>query len=67
MKSPDTGKTMKRISKPNTEFIYKGQKVFITYECYLCEDTGHQYTDEEIDTVNYNRIIKAYENLKKTI
>lgn len=55
MKSPITSKEMK-IQKRKETFRYKGKEVPIMYHYYLCEDSGKEFTDTELDEINLNQI-----------
>ncbi|MCD4794217.1 MAG: DUF4065 domain-containing protein [Bacteroidales bacterium] len=59
MKSPFAGgKAL--LKREKAEFTVRKEKVEIIYHYYLCEDTNERFTNDEIDTINYNQINNKY-------
>jgi transcriptional regulator with XRE-family HTH domain len=56
MKSPISGKEMKRMTKEDT-LLFRKEEFPILYHYYLCEDSGEEFTDEQLDNLN---IVQAY-------
>lgn len=59
MKSPFTGGEVK-LQKEIRTLNYRKEEFEVQYHFYLCVDTGEQFTDEELDTVNTNQIYNQY-------
>lgn len=57
--SPITGKPMVLVQESDS-VEFRGEKFFYTHLAYRCEDTGEQFTTEELDEVNENQIYNAY-------
>ncbi len=62
MKSPITGKEMKRMWKEDVLEVRK-EKFPILYHYYLCEDTGEEFTDEQLDDLNLAQAYNQYRTL----
>lgn len=59
MKSPFTGgKAL--LKREKAEITVRKEKVEIIYHYYLCEETNERFTNDEIDTINYNQINNKY-------
>lgn len=56
MKSPISGKEMKRMEKEDI-LVFRKEKYTILYHYYLCEDTQEEFTDEQLDNLN---VVQAY-------
>jgi len=56
MKSPITGKEMKRMVKDYV-LVFRKEEFPILYHYYHCEDSGEEFTDEGLDNLN---VIQAY-------
>ena len=56
MKSPITGKEMKRMVKEDV-LVFRKEEFPILYHYYLCEDSGEEFTDGTMDNLN---VIQAY-------
>jgi transcriptional regulator with XRE-family HTH domain len=56
MKSPITGKEMKRMVKEDV-LVFRKEEYPILYHYYLCEDSGEEFTDGPLDNLN---VIQAY-------
>jgi putative zinc finger/helix-turn-helix YgiT family protein len=56
MKSPITGKEMKRMEKEDS-LVFRKEEFSILYHYYLCEDSGEEFTDEILDNLN---VVQAY-------
>lgn len=59
MKSPFTGKEMKRIRETRT-WKYRGEEYPYIHTAWLCEDTGEQFTDDASDTAGYVQVTNKY-------
>ena len=59
MKSPYTGKEMKRIYEQRT-WNFRGEKFNYMHQSWLCEDSGEQFTDDEGDTAGYTQATNQY-------
>ncbi|NLR66033.1 hypothetical protein HGH92_17130 [Chitinophaga varians] len=60
MKSPFTGGNARLEKRPMT-MEYRQDFFDISYHYYVCEDTGQQFTNDEIDTLNQNQVLKKYQ------
>ena len=47
-KSPFTGGKVELLSK-EAEVVFRGEKITVEKFYYRCTDTGHEYTDAELD------------------
>ena len=43
-----------------TEVVFRGETLTINRKCYQCEDTGKQFTNEELDEDNQWATFRAY-------
>ncbi|QJB33385.1 hypothetical protein HF324_19390 [Chitinophaga oryzae] len=59
MQSPFTGGHAKLQKEPMT-LEFRKELFDITYHYYVCEDTGQQFTNDEIDTLNQNQVLDKY-------
>ena len=59
MKSPLTGKEM-RLSYEIRNTAFRKENFDIPFQYYLCEDTGEQFTSEQLDEVNFNLLQNHY-------
>lgn len=59
MKSPVTGKEMKLIRKTIT-LPFRKDVFEVIYHHYLCEDSGEQFTDDELDHINQTQVHNQY-------
>lgn len=59
MKSPITGKEMERRTKPE-ELEFRKEKFSILSHFYWDKDTGEEFTDEELETININQVYNQY-------
>lgn len=59
MKSPFTGKEMKRIHETRT-WKFRGEEYPYIHTAWLCEDSGEQFTDDESDTAGFVQVTNQY-------
>ncbi len=59
MKSPFTGKEMKRVYEKRT-WEFRGEPFEYVHTSWLCEDTGEQFTDDEGDTASFIQVTNQY-------
>lgn len=59
MKSPITGKPMK-LAKVPEKLEFRKDIFEIIYHCYRCEDSGEQYTDDDLDRINQSQVHNKY-------
>ena len=59
MKSPFTGKEMKRTWKKRT-WEFRGEKYEYMHTGWVCEDTGERFTTDESDTAAYIQVTNQY-------
>jgi transcriptional regulator with XRE-family HTH domain len=59
MQSPITGKEMERHIRPY-ELVFRKETFPILYHYYWDKETGDEYTDEELDTINVNQVYNQY-------
>lgn len=59
MKSPITGKEMKRMVKED-ELVFRKETFTILFNYYLCEGSNEEFTDEALDTINTNQAYNQY-------
>lgn len=59
MKSPFTGKDMKRVYEKRT-WNFRGEQYEYEHMAWLCEDTGEQFTDDESDTAGFIQVTNQY-------
>ena len=59
MKSPFTGKEMKRVYEKRT-WNFRGEQYEYEHTAWLCEDSGEQFTDDESDTAGFVQVTNQY-------
>lgn len=59
MKSPFTGKEMKRIHETRT-WKFRGEEYSYIHTAWLCEDSGERFTDDESDTAGFVQVTNQY-------
>jgi len=59
MKSPFTGKEMKRVYEKRT-WNFRGEQYEYEHTAWLCEDSGEQFTDDESDTAEFVQVTNQY-------
>ena len=59
MKSPITGKEM-LIKRENRTLTFRKEDFPIVYHCYLCVESGEQFTSTELDEINLQQIYNQY-------
>ena len=59
MKSPYTGKEMKRIYEQRV-WNFRGEEFKYIRQSWLCEDSGEQFTDDGGDTAGYVQVTNQY-------
>ena len=59
MKSPYSGKEMKRIYETRL-WKFRGEEYPFIHTAWLCEDSGEQFTDDESDTSGYIQVTNQY-------
>ena len=59
MKSPFTGKEMKRIYEMRF-WKFRGEEYPYIHTAWLCEDSGEQFTDDASDTAGYIQVTNQY-------
>ena len=59
MKSPFTGKEMKRVYEKRT-WNFRGEQYEYEHIAWLCEDSGEQFTDDESDTAGFVQVTNQY-------
>lgn len=59
MKSPFTGKEMKRVYEKRTS-VFRGESYEFIHTAWRCEDTGEQFTDDACDMASYLQITNQY-------
>ena len=59
MKSPFTGKPMKRVYEKRT-WNFRGEQYEYMHSAWLCEDTGEQFTDDDNDMAGFNQVSNCY-------
>ncbi len=57
--SPITGKPMFIVAEKDT-VEFRGEPYSYTHFAYRCEDSGEQFTNDELDEVNTNQVYNAY-------
>ena len=55
MKSPFTGKEMKRVYEKRT-WNFRGEQYEYEHISWLCEDSGEQFTNDESDTAGFVQV-----------
>ena len=59
MKSPFTGKEMKRVYEKRT-WNFRGEEYEYHHLSWLCEDTGESFTTDESDTASFAQVTNQY-------
>ena len=59
MKSPFTGKEMKRVYEKR-KWNFRGEPFEYVHQAWLCEDSGEQFTNDESDTASYLQVTNQY-------
>ncbi len=59
MKSPITGKEMKRVYEKRT-WNFRGEQYKFEYMAWLCEDSGELFTDDAGDTASFVQVTNQY-------
>ena len=59
MKSPFTGKEMKRVYEKRT-WNFRGEEYEYEYTAWRCEDTGEQFTTDATDTAAFVQVTNQY-------
>ncbi|OQP47942.1 type II toxin-antitoxin system antitoxin SocA domain-containing protein [Niastella populi] len=59
MKSPLTGKEMKRMVRKD-QLVFRKETFSYLHHYYLCLDSNEEFTDEELDTINLNQVYNQY-------
>lgn len=59
MKSPFTGKEMKRVYEKRT-WNFRGEQYEYEHIAWLCEDSGEQFTDDESDMAGFVQVTNQY-------
>ncbi|MGQ0827259.1 MAG: type II toxin-antitoxin system antitoxin SocA domain-containing protein [Bacteroidota bacterium] len=60
MNSPITGKPMKLVKEPGSTLTFRKEEFEITYHYYLCEKSGEQFTNDELDAINQIQVHNLY-------
>lgn len=60
MQSPITGKKMKLVKEPGMKLSFRKEEFPVTYHYYLCEDSGEQFTTEDLDRINLTQVYNKY-------
>jgi putative zinc finger/helix-turn-helix YgiT family protein len=63
MNSPITGKPMKLIKESSSKLTFRKEEFVITYHYYLCEDSGEQFTTDELDLINQIQVHNKYREM----
>ena len=59
MKSPYTGKEMKKVTEKR-KWNYRGEEYEYIHTTWLCEDSNEQFTTDESDMDSYNQVTMQY-------
>lgn len=59
MKSPYTGKEMKKITEKR-KWNFRGEEYEYIHTAWLCEDSNEQFTTDESDMDSYNQVTMQY-------
>ena len=59
MKSPFTGKEIKRVYEKRT-WNFRGEQYEYEHIAWLCEDSGEQFTNDESDTAGFVQVTNQY-------
>ena len=57
--SPITGKPMVLVAEPDIA-EFRSEKIPYIHLAYRCEDSGEQFTTDELDAINENQVYNAY-------
>lgn len=60
MQSPITGKPMLLVKEPGVKLSFRKEEFEIVYHYYLCEDSGEQFTSDELDEINQVQVHNRY-------
>jgi putative zinc finger/helix-turn-helix YgiT family protein len=60
MQSPVTGKTMKLVKQPAARLSFRKEEFEFVYHYYLCEESGEQFTSDELDRINTAQVHNRY-------
>ena len=60
--SPISGKPMVLVSEPDIA-DFRGDKISYIHLAYRCEDSGEQFTTDELDAANENQVYNAYREM----
>jgi putative zinc finger/helix-turn-helix YgiT family protein len=63
MNSPITGKPMRLVREPGAKLNFRKEEFEITYHYYLCEESGEQYTTDELDRINLTQVHNKYREI----
>jgi len=59
MKSPITGKEM-RLNKEPQKLTFRKEDFDVVYHYYLCEESGEQFTNDQLDSINMAQVHNQY-------
>lgn len=59
MKSPFTGKEMRRVYETRL-WKFRGEEYQYIHSAWICEDSGEQFTDDAGDTAGYIQVTNQY-------
>ena len=62
MKSPITGKKM-ILAKEKRSMNFRKEKFEIVFHYFKCEESGEQFTNDELDDLNINQVYNQYRDL----
>lgn len=62
MKSPITGKEM-TLFKEKRSLTFRKEAFDVAFHFYKCEDSGEQFTSDELDEVNMNQVYNQYRDM----
>lgn len=62
MKSPITGKEMS-IAKEQRNLSFRKEEFPVVYHFYVCEESGEQFTTDELDQINLQQAYNQYRDL----
>ncbi|MBL7738478.1 MAG: DUF4065 domain-containing protein [Chitinophagaceae bacterium] len=60
MQSPITGKPMRLEKEPGVKLSFRKEEFEITYHYYLCDESGEQFTSDELDQINQIQVHNKY-------
>lgn len=64
MQSPNTGKEMKQLWS-RQRMDYQGKSYDYIYVYFLCEDTGDEFTTDDLDELHLKQVYDQYEEETK--